>query len=95
MLIDNNPPPLSADTHDHAGRRPSASDAALAARPIASTASAVDEPGAPDGNSAPSNACAHRQKCPLLTFPWVFHRGSGGQSPASLSIARAISAAGE
>jgi len=31
----------------------------------------------------------------LLTFPWVFHRGSGGQSPASLSIASAISAAGE
>jgi hypothetical protein len=32
----------------------------------------------------------------LLSFPWVFHRpGSGGQSPASLSIARAISAAGE
>jgi len=32
----------------------------------------------------------------LLTFPWVgeraFHRGSGGQSPARLSIARAISA---
>ena len=32
----------------------------------------------------------------LLTFPWVgerrFHRGSGGQSPASDSIANAISA---
>ncbi len=31
----------------------------------------------------------------LLTFPWVFHRGSGGQSPASLSIASAISGRGE
>jgi hypothetical protein len=32
----------------------------------------------------------------LLTFPWVIHRpGSGGQSPASLSIARAMRAAGE
>jgi NADPH:quinone reductase-like Zn-dependent oxidoreductase len=31
----------------------------------------------------------------LLTFPWVIHRGSGGQSPASLSIARAISGRGE
>jgi hypothetical protein len=32
----------------------------------------------------------------LLTFPWVgerlFHRGNGGQSPASDSIASAISA---
>ena len=36
-----------------------------------------------------------RRKRILLTFPWVFHRGSGGQSPASLSIASAISAAGE
>jgi len=26
----------------------------------------------------------------LLTFPWVIHRGSGGQRPASLSIASAI-----
>ena len=35
-------------------------------------------------------------KAGLLTFPWVgeraFHRGSGGQSPARLSIARAIRA---
>jgi hypothetical protein len=31
----------------------------------------------------------------LLTFPWVFHRGSGGQSSASLSIASAISGRGE
>ena len=31
----------------------------------------------------------------LLTFPWVFHRGSDGHSPPSLSIARAISGAGE
>jgi len=31
----------------------------------------------------------------LVTFPWVFHRGSGGQSPPSFSIANAISAAGE
>jgi hypothetical protein len=34
----------------------------------------------------------------LLTFPWVgergFHRGSGGQRPARLSIARAIRAPG-
>ena len=34
----------------------------------------------------------------LLTFPWVgegrIHRGSGGQSPASESIASAISAPG-
>jgi len=36
------------------------------------------------------------RKVGLLTFPWVgeraFHRGSGGQSPARLSIARAIRA---
>ena len=32
---------------------------------------------------------------PLLTFPWVIHCGSEGQSPASLSIARAISGVGE
>jgi diguanylate cyclase (GGDEF)-like protein len=31
----------------------------------------------------------------LLTFPWVFHRGSGGQRSASLSIASAISGPGE
>ncbi len=64
MLIDNNLPPVNADTHDHAGRRANHNDAARVPTPIASnaTTSAV-APSATPSTSAPSNARAHRQKC--------------------------------
>ena len=44
MLIHNNPPPVSADTHDHAGRRPNTNDAALVHTPIASNATSTGDP---------------------------------------------------
>ncbi len=64
MLISeaNRPPAVNAATHDHGARRPTASDAALAQQPIASTASNTGESGSPDADSAPSSARAQRQK---------------------------------
>src|ERR1019366_10375838 len=47
------------------------------------------------GSSAKPAGAGDGQIWGLLTFPWVFHRGSGGQSPASLSIASAISRRGD
>ena len=63
MLIDNNRPPVNADTHDHGARRPNTNDAARAHTPIASTALATGDPGAQAGSTAPSSARAHHQKC--------------------------------
>ena len=63
VLIHNNHPPVSADTHDHAARRPSTNDAARVHTPIASKASSNSDPPATAGSSAPSSARAHRQKC--------------------------------
>ena len=40
FVLDSNRPTVSTDTHDHAGRGPSRNDAARAATPIASSASA-------------------------------------------------------
>ncbi len=44
MLIDNSPPAVSADTHDHGGLGPNNSDATRVHTPIASSASAASDP---------------------------------------------------
>ncbi len=62
MLIHSNLPPVSADTHDHAGRRVNHNDAARVHTPTASTASTSKGPSAMPSTSAPSSARAHRQK---------------------------------
>jgi len=62
VLIDNNPPALSADTHDHGPRRANTSDATLVHTPIASSASATSDPCPAGGSNVPSSAHAHRRK---------------------------------
>lgn len=44
VLISKSPPAVNADTHDHAGRRPSTNDATRVQTPIASIASASGDP---------------------------------------------------
>lgn len=90
MLIDNNPPPVSADTHDHAGRPASHNDAARVHTPIASTASANDDPPATAGSSAPSSARAHRQKCAATSSARERNRAS---ESLTVSAGRSISSA--
>lgn len=55
-------PAVRTDTHDHGGRGPSRNDAARAATPIASTASATCEPVGAVGGSIGSRRCAHAAK---------------------------------
>ena len=63
MLIQSNLPPVSADTHDHTGRRANHNDAARVHTPIASNApSTTVAPSATPSTNAPSSARAHRQK---------------------------------
>lgn len=50
LVLARSLPALSTDTHDHAGRIPRRSDAARAATPMASSASATGDPA---GRSAP------------------------------------------
>lgn len=76
MLIDNNPPPVSADTHDHGGRRPNTKTAARVHTPIASTASTSADPPATAASTAPSIARTHRQKCAVITPARARNRAS-------------------
>lgn len=62
MLIKSNPPPVSAEAHDHGSRRPSNSDATLVHTPIASSASATGDPCPAGGSNEASSARAHRRK---------------------------------
>ena len=43
-MITSRPPAVNADTHDHGARRPNRSDATLVHTPIASIASAANDP---------------------------------------------------
>jgi hypothetical protein len=47
-VLESKPPPVSTDAHDHAGRDPNRNDAARAATPTASSASATAEPARDD-----------------------------------------------
>ena len=67
MLLSKSPPAVNADTHDHAARRPSHSDATLVHTPIASIASAISDPCPAGGSSEPSIARAHRKKCEAIS----------------------------
>lgn len=90
MLIDNNPPPVNADTHDHGARLPSTKTAARVHTPIASTASANDDPLATAPSSAPSSARAHPQKCAATSSARERNRASQSLTvSAGLSISSA------
>jgi hypothetical protein len=58
-VLANNRPAVSTDAHDHGGRGPRRSDAARAATPIASTASATPDPAGATGPNIGSKRCAH------------------------------------
>ena len=62
MLIANKPPPVNADTHDHAGLDLRTSDATLVHTPIASSASSTSDPSPAGTSSDTSSARAHRRK---------------------------------
>ena len=76
MLIHSNLPPVSADTHDHAGRRPNHNDAARVHTPTASTASTSKGPPATAGSTAPSIARTHRPKCTAINSARPRNRAS-------------------
>ena len=58
-MLDNSRPRLTEDANDHALTGPSRNTAALAATPIASTASATTDPPGPIGPSSGSRSCAN------------------------------------
>ena len=61
-MLDKSAPAVKADAHDHAGRIPSHNDAARAAAPIASSASAPTEPVGPGGGRPGINDSSHLVK---------------------------------
>ena len=58
-MLDNNRPPLANDANRHAPTGPNRNTAALAATPIASTASPTAVPAGPIGPSNGSRSCAN------------------------------------
>ena len=62
VLSTSSPPAVNADTHDQGERRPNANDATLVHTPIASMASATNDPCSTGGSSDASSARAHRRK---------------------------------
>ena len=70
MLIHSNLPPVSADTHDHAGRRANHNDAARVHTPIASNAtSSAVAPSATPSTSAPSTLAPTARNAPRPAQP--------------------------
>ena len=62
MLIDNSPPAVSADTHDHGGLERKRNDASRVHTPITSSASIASDSCSPGGPTDMSSALAHRRK---------------------------------
>lgn len=63
FVLESNRPAVNTDTHDHPGRGPRRNDAARAATPTASTASAHAEPAGATPAKFGSNRSAHTVKC--------------------------------
>ena len=62
-MLDSGAPPLSTDAQDQAGRGLMRNEAARAAAPMASTASARAEPPGRAGPKSGSKRCAQARKC--------------------------------
>ncbi len=67
MLIDNSPPAVSADTHDHGGLERSSNDASRVHTPIASSASPTSESCPTGASTDASSARARRRKCAAIS----------------------------